>query len=174
MTAMKTLILMRHAKSSWATPGMSDHDRPLNDRGRRAAPVMARWLAERGLIPEAILCSSANRTRQTVRRMRKAVPELPEPVIEPRLYDSGPDDMRACLALLPSASVSAMIVAHEPGMSEMLARLTGCEHGPFPTAALAVLDLDVGEWGEVPWLRGRLREMARPRDLTEPSDHPES
>ncbi len=168
---MKMLILMRHAKSSWATPGMSDHDRPLNDRGRRAAPVMARWLAGRGLIPEAILCSSAKRTRQTVRRMRKAVPELPEPVIEPRLYDSGPDVMRACLALLPSSCVSAMIVAHEPGISEMLARLTGCEHGPFPTAAIAVLDLDIGAWGEAPWLRARLREMMRPRDLMGHSDH---
>ena len=169
---MKTLILMRHAKSSWATPGMADHDRPLNERGRRAAPVMARWLAARGLIPETILCSSSERTRQTVRRMRKAVPELPEPVIEPGLYESGPDEMQASLARLPAGSGTAMIVAHEPGTGEMLSRLTGREHGPFPTAAIAVLELEIGSWADRPWYRGRLRELVRPRDLMEMSENP--
>lgn len=170
--SMKTLILMRHAKSSWAEPGVADHDRPLNDRGRRAAPVMARWLAAHGLIPDTILCSSSKRTRQTVRRMRKAVPELPEPVIEPALYDSGPDEMQACLARLPAGCGTAMIVAHEPGTGEMLSRLTGREHGPFPTAAIAVLELEIGSWADRPWHRGRLREMVRPRDLMQAAGDP--
>jgi len=170
---MKTLILMRHAKSSWATPGQADHDRPLNRRGKRSAPVMARWLAAEALVPEAILCSSSKRTRQTVKRMRAAVPELPEPAIEARLYESGSDDMQACLARLPAPCRSAMIVAHEPGMSEMLSRLTGREHGPFPTAAIAVVELEIRAWGEGLWLKGRLRELARPRDLMEPSEHPD-
>jgi phosphohistidine phosphatase len=170
---MKTLILMRHAKSSWATPGQPDHDRPLNTRGKQSAPVMGRWLVAQGLVPDAILCSSAKRARQTVKRMRAEVAELPAPTIEPDLYESGPDEMQSCLAKLPSGCGSAMIVAHEPGMGEMLSRLTGCEHGPFPTAAIAVLDLDIGAWGEEPWLRARLRKLARPRDLMEPSEHPD-
>lgn len=170
---MKTLILMRHAKSSWAEPGMADHDRPLNKRGKRAAPVMARWIVEHGLVPQVVLCSSAKRTRQTVKRMREAAPDLPEPVIEPELYESGSDDMRAALARLLADCRTAMIVAHEPGVSETLSRLTGREFGPFATAAIAVLELDIASWGAAPWLKARLRQMVRPRDLMAPSEHPD-
>jgi len=170
---MKTLILMRHAKSSWATAGMADHDRPLNKRGKRAAPVMARWLAAQGHAPDVILCSSSRRTRQTVKLMREAVPALPEPVIEAQLYEADSDDMRSCLARLPADCASAMVVAHEPGMSEMLSRLTGRAYGPYPTAAMAVLELEIEGWSQTPWLTARLREMVRPRDLMEPSEHPD-
>ena len=87
---MKTLILMRHAKAGSADPGMGDHDRSLNKRGRSAAPVMAHWLAARGLRPGRVLCSPSRRTRETAALMRNALPWLPEPEFPAALYHAGP------------------------------------------------------------------------------------
>ena len=92
---MKTVILLRHAKSSWTDPALADHDRPLNDRGRGAAPAMGEWLARRDLVPDLVVCSSAVRARETVERMASAVPGMPRAVIEPRLYHAEPAAMLA-------------------------------------------------------------------------------
>jgi phosphohistidine phosphatase len=172
---MKTLILMRHAKSSWASPGLGDHDRPLNKRGEAAAPVMARWLADRGLVPDRVLCSSALRTRQTAEHMRTAVPEMPEPVAAPGLYHASPGAILAAVRQSPPEAGVVLVVVHEPGISAAASRLsdgTGPAEfldalGHFPTAAVAVLEAPVGDWADFGWGAARVTAFAKPKELIE-------
>ncbi len=175
---MKKVILLRHGKSSWADPDLEDHDRPLAPRGRRAAPVIARWLAERGHLPDVVLCSSSLRTRETVDRMADALPGLPEPAVEPDLYHASPEAMRARLAALPRDCESAMIVGHNPGLSALTRKLTNGSVRPrcarafehFPTAAAAVLTFDLEDWSGLAFHAGEFVDFARPRELeTKPS-----
>lgn len=167
---------MRHAKSSWAVPGLDDRDRPLNRRGRAAAPVMARWLAAEGLVPEVILASSARRVRQTVKRMRKAVAELPEPVILPEFYHASPEVILQAVRGAPPDAATLLAVGHEPALSAAAAELSDgtappertAALGHFPTAAVAVFALQIAEWRDLGWGQGRFTAFARPRDLMQP------
>ncbi|GMG83013.1 histidine phosphatase family protein [Paralimibaculum aggregatum] len=170
---MKKVILVRHAKSSWSDPALEDHDRPLAPRGRRAAPVISRWLLERGHLPDLVLCSSSLRTRQTVELMAETIPGLPAPVIEPDLYHASPDQMRARLAGLPPETAAAMIVGHNPGLSALTRKLAGGAVRPrcarafdhFPTAAAAVFELDLEDWGRLAYHAAAFVDFARPREL---------
>ncbi|HUF56919.1 MAG TPA: histidine phosphatase family protein [Thermohalobaculum sp.] len=171
---MRTLILLRHAKSSWDHPELADHDRPLNKRGRRSAPAIAAWLAERGHQPDTVLCSSARRAQETAERVRKAFPELPEPEVERGLYHATPAVLSARLARLDDACRSAMVIGHEPGLGAFAHTLTngraepGCarafEH--FPTAAAAIIALEIESWAALDRGIGTLVDFAVPRELT--------
>jgi len=172
---MKALILMRHAKSNWATPGLGDHDRPLNKRGVAAAPVMARWLAERGLVPARVLCSSALRTLQTVESMRAAVPEIPAPVIQQALYHAAPEAILAAVRQVPPETGIVLVVVHEPGISAAAGRLSD-QTGPaeclaalghFPTAAIAVFESPAQDWKGLGWGGARVVAFVGPKDLIE-------
>ncbi|NCU19845.1 hypothetical protein EOM89_03700 [Candidatus Falkowbacteria bacterium] len=102
----RRLILTRHAKSAWDDPLLADHDRPLNDRGRRAARELGDWLASRGYEPEEVLCSDALRTRETWDGVAAAVLEVrPVVRIEPRLYQAGPDVLMAALKAATAPTV---------------------------------------------------------------------
>jgi len=174
MIAMKTLILLRHAKSRWDDASLSDHDRPLNKRGRAAAPVMARWLAAQGLIPERIICSSAARTRETVQRMATEVAGLPEPEVLPALYHAEPPTMLQLVRSLPDAASRVMLVAHEPGLSTLAAHIDDGQPRPgcarafahFPTAAAAVFEVDDG-WISFGARAARFVAFATPREVHE-------
>ena len=154
---MKTVILMRHAKSGRAEPGMGDHDRRLGERGRLAASVMAHWLDQQGYRPDHVLCSSARRTRETVELMRKAVHSLPLPDISETLYHASPGALKLHLTHLPTDCVCALLIGHEPGLSTFLRCFGGSTAKPefsraydhLPTAAMAVLEVDIGDWGEL-------------------------
>jgi phosphohistidine phosphatase len=169
---MRKLVLLRHAKSSWDDPSLPDHDRPLNARGRMSAPRIGRWLAAEGHLPELVLCSSARRTRETVERLRLAVPGLPEPVIDRGLYEAGPATLLARLRRLPGNCASAMLVGHQPGLGELLRILSdgseaadcrrACEK--LPTASAAVLEVG-GDWSALAPGGARFVAFATPRDL---------
>lgn len=172
---MKKLILLRHAKSRWDDPALDDHDRPLNRRGKEAAPVIARWLAERGHLPELVLCSSSVRTQQTVERMRRGMPELSDPQIVPELYHAAPGTMLEHLHAVPHHITTAMLVGHQPGLGS-LTRLLSDGNTPrrcarafehFPTAAAAVLDVDVENWADLDYASARFIDFAKPRELME-------
>lgn len=170
---MKTVILMRHAKSSWSDPGLDDHDRPLNKRGRKSAPVMAKWLKEQGLLPDRILCSSSRRTQETVERMREEVPSLPEAEITEALYHASPDVILEQLQQLPGDCTRALVLGHEPTMSSALLLLDSSATSPglyrayehYPTAAIAVLEADVADWRELKAGRAKFTSFAVPREL---------
>jgi phosphohistidine phosphatase len=111
----RTLILIRHTKSDWDDPGLDDHDRPLNDRGRLSAPRIGAWLAEQGFEPDAVLCSTARRTRETWEGIATQLPGAPEPVYSAGLYHAAPVDMlnairdsdAAILAVMATTPASA-------------------------------------------------------------------
>ena len=170
---MKRVILLRHAKSSWKDPSLDDHDRPLNRRGKAAAPVIGAWLAERGYGPDTVLCSSSLRTRQTVQRLRKTMPDLPEATIEEFLYHALPDVMLERLRQLPKTCETVMMVGHQPGLSALTRKLADGTEEPrcsrayehFPTAAAAVLELELNVWSELGENSARFVDFAKPREL---------
>ncbi len=170
---MKKVILVRHGKSSWADPDLEDHDRPLAPRGRGASPVIARWLAGRGHLPDLVLCSSSLRTRETATIMTEAVPELPAPEIIPELYHASPQALLARLSTLDDARKAVMVIGHNPGLSSLTRLLTNGSVRPrcarafehFPTAAAAVFAVPVERWSEIAPRGADFVDFARPREL---------
>jgi len=129
------LLLMRHAKSSWKEDGMDDHDRPLNHRGREAAPRMAQVLVESDLVPSRILVSSAARTQETVERMLTILGPVPVVVI-PKLYHAMPMTILQILKEHGQGADPLLIVGHNPGMETTVSNIAG-NIVPFPTGAIA-------------------------------------
>ncbi len=146
---MKTLVLVRHAKSAWGDPTLADHDRPLNDRGRRDAPEMGRRLRERGVSPQAILSSTAVRARTTAEAIAEQLGVAPDVVaLDERLYGSSPETILAVVGELDDEVATVLIVAHDPGMSDLAYRLSGeIEH--MPTCAVAEFRFRTWSWSEI-------------------------
>ena len=121
---VKTLLILRHAKSSWDDSALDDHERPLNSRGKRDAPRIARLAHDEGLIPELILSSDAVRAHLTAEAMADATGA--ELLLDARLYHATVADI---LALIPTVvrdeAATVMIVGHNPGLEELVALLTG-------------------------------------------------
>ncbi len=162
---MKTLYLLRHAKSSWSEPGLTDHDRPLNKRGRKAAPKMGELMAERDLAPDLILCSTAVRARQTVELVAPACNFDGTITLTDELYLAPVETYLELLAQLDDDVNAVMTVAHNPGMANMVAYLTG-RSLHFPTAALAKISLPIDSWRDLTAdTRGELVELWRPKEL---------
>jgi len=141
------LLLMRHAKSSWKEDELDDHDRPLNHRGREAAPRMAGVLVESGLVPALILVSSSVRTRETVERMLPTLGPVEVKVI-PELYHAMPLTILKVLDEHGKGVDPLMIVGHNPGLETTVSNVAG-NIVPFPTAAIAHVVLKRNESSEV-------------------------
>lgn len=158
---MKTLLLARHAKSDWDDPALRDHDRPLNARGERDAPAMARRLRADGIRIDRIVTSSATRARTTAAAYGSAFEVTPAQ--EPRLYAASARTILQVASALPDDSDVAMLVGHNPGMSDAVEELTG-EAVELPTCAVAVCAVDVDSWVELTEGSGRLLRVLTPRD----------
>lgn len=164
---MLTLILMRHAKSSWDDPTVADHDRPLNRRGKEAARRMGAWLVEQGLAIDAVLCSTAVRAQETWRRMAKEFATPPPMRSVAELYLCEAPSFAPILATTESSVRSLLVIGHNPGLEDWLAVLVG-KHEKFPTAAVAVIDVPIKDWSQLTdETRGQLRHLWRPRELPE-------
>jgi phosphohistidine phosphatase len=150
---VQTLFLLRHAKSSWADPTLSDMDRPLAPRGRRDAKRIAEHLRRVGVEPELVLCSTAVRTRETLDLVRATLPAS-KLTLEQELYAAGVDALLARIRRVPETVESAMLIGHNPGLHQLALVLasSGDElerlEAKFPTAALATLTL-TSAWGRV-------------------------
>lgn len=163
--SMKTLLLMRHAKSSWKDQGLSDHDRPLNKRGVRDAPRVGNLLAEHDLCPDLIVCSTAVRARATAQAVAETCGYSGELVELPDLYHAPPGNYIEAACVVPESIGRLLAVGHNPGISEFLWHLTGAGEG-FPTAALAQVELPIDAWNELTdAVRGELTNYWRPREL---------
>lgn len=161
----RQLILMRHAKSDWADESLSDHDRPLNARGRRDAPRMAQWLADQELLPERMLISSSHRTRETAALMMEAWGFEPDTVFSEELYHASPGDILAAAQIDGVDSNRLMILAHNPGMTSLVSHFAR-DFMEMPTAAIAVFETDCQSWKELqPGTSTKLREFMRPKGL---------
>ena len=143
---MKKLILMRHAKSDWNHPNLSDHQRPLNKRGRQDASRMGVLLQEKGIEIDTILCSTAQRTRETLALLLEEYTFEGELRFVELLYNADLRDYLAVLAELPDDIETAMLIGHNPTMSSALEFFTD-SFEPFTAAAIAYLEFDAESWG---------------------------
>ena len=161
---MKTLYLFRHAKSSWDDPALDDFERPLNERGERSAPLMGKVMSERKVKPDVVICSPAERTRQTAKLALKPAEIELEVLFDDRVYLSSEKQLREILSELSDKVNEALLIGHNPGMENLQGVLTGrFEH--FPTAALARVLLDIKSWKDLQKGIGRLDWLAKPRDF---------
>jgi len=161
---MKTLFLLRHAKSDWADHTLPDCDRPLNQRGRRDAPRMGRLLQELGLVPDLIVSSTAVRAMKTARYVAKHSGFDGPLHEEPSLYSERIDAYLRVVRSLDDPTSRALLVGHNPTMQMLIETLAG-RLERMPTAALARLDLPLDRWSQVGAGCGRLAGIWRPRDL---------
>ncbi len=161
----RRLIVMRHAKSDWANSSLSDHDRPLNDRGRRVAPLMGRHFKTQLLQPSAVIASTAQRVRETLTLLVSELPCEPQLFFEQSLYLASCEGIVAHVRDLDDAWEDTMIVGHNPGLSDFVRQLS-TQHIEMPTAAVAILESQSLTWAEAiaakPW---RLTEYWRPSEL---------
>jgi phosphohistidine phosphatase len=163
---MKTLLLLRHAKSGWKDSGLPDHERPLNSRGKRDAPRIGRLLAEQGLVPDLIVSSPARRARKTAERVSEASGYVGAIDAAAELYPGGLPAIARTIRALPDASSRALLVGHNPGLEAFLAELTGRDER-LPTAALAHIELSIDRWEEFdPGAGGQLVHLWRPKELS--------
>ncbi|MFT3743724.1 MAG: histidine phosphatase family protein [Pyrinomonadaceae bacterium] len=160
---MKTLYLLRHAKSSWADATMSDFERPLNERGTNAAAFIGELMAENGYEPYVILSSPAIRAKATAELVKRSGSLDAEIRFEHRIYEASPQTLRQAISDIDDAYPSALVVGHNPGIETLIAFLTG-RIEPVPTAALAVIDLDIDAWAYIDEGRGTLSKMHRPKE----------
>src|SRR5688572_4344414 len=163
---MKTLLVLRHAKSSWNDPARDDHERPLNKRGRRDAPRMGELLREYGLIPDVVISSDAVRARLTAEAVAETARYAGEILLDPHLYLASPADILSLLPTVRENAETVMIVGHNPGLEELIEQLTGGRHD-LPTAALARIGLPIDQWRDLKLsTRGTLGGLWRPEELT--------
>ncbi|MEL7115288.1 MAG: histidine phosphatase family protein [Pseudomonadota bacterium] len=161
------LILMRHAKSSWGDPGLEDHARPLNGRGRRSARAIGEWLAAQDLAPTTVISSDSQRTRETWSEM---APSLGRPDVQftPALYHANPADMLGALQAAHGQTV--LLLGHNPGCAWFAHQIVSAppDHPRFddyPTAATLAVALPIDTWSQLTWHIGDPISFIVPRDL---------
>ena len=162
---MKTLLVQRHAKSSWKHSELSDHDRPLNKRGKRDAPRMGRLVAAQGLRPDVVVSSTARRARRTAEEVARHAGCEGAVQLDRRLYLASPDEIVDVVRGVAGNARRVMVVGHNPGLEDLVARLAG-RRETLPTAALAALHLSIRSWTELTAsTAGALAGPWRPREL---------
>ena len=162
---MRTLLLLRHGKSSWSDPSLSDHDRPLKKRGKRDAARMGAHVLEEGLAPDAIVSSTAARAAATAALFAEACEREGLVRLDERLYHGAPDDYVDAVREVEPWHDPVLLVGHNPGMEELVAVLAG-EIVRMPTAALARVSIAGGSWRDVvPARCGALVDLWLPREI---------
>ena len=163
---MKTLLVLRHAKSSWNDPALADHERPLNKRGVRDALRIAELVREDGLLPDVLISSDAERARLTAEAVAEAASFTGEILLDGHLYLACPTDIVLRLRTVPAHAGTVMIVGHNPGLEELVEQLTG-EPQDLPTASLAQIVLPIDQWRDLELSTpGVLVGHWRPKELT--------
>jgi phosphohistidine phosphatase len=167
------LMLLRHAKSEKPEPGMRDHERTLNARGRSETPIIGAYMARHGLSPDHVIVSTARRTRETWERLAPAFSPAPPVTFEARLYDSVPETILAIVKETGRASPTLLLIGHNPGLHDTARLLIASGdvearerlNEGMPTAALAVIDFVGKDWRKLHPRGGRLERFVSPRSL---------
>lgn len=161
----RRLICVRHAKSAWDTPDLNDRQRPLNARGKRDAPEMGRRLAGRGVVPDAILSSPAERACATALAMAAELGFSANNVVESaNLYFCGPEAMLDAIRALDDHWRTVMLVAHNPDISDFISRLAGIDMEEVPTCAVADMAIAAKSWAAVDYGLAKLLEFDYPKN----------
>jgi phosphohistidine phosphatase len=172
------LIILRHAKSEKAAPGMSDRDRGLNARGRNDAQRVGAYLAHHALLPDRAIVSCARRTRETWDHLASALPEPPPVSYEERLYNAGPDSILKVVKEASRSAPTLIVIGHNPGLHECTLALIAAgdiearerlSEG-LPTSGLVVIDFTGDDWRKLHPQGGRLERFVTPRSLKAATD----
>lgn len=155
---------MRHAKSSWDNPEISDFDRPLNQRGLQAAPFMGNQMYKDKLVPDLIVSSPAKRAKQTAILVRESAGVASKIEYEDKIYEASPTTLLYLASEFSDKYESVMIVGHNPGVENFIRILTGEIH-QMPTAAIAQVTLFIESWSKISISCGKLELLIRPKDL---------
>jgi phosphohistidine phosphatase len=161
---MRTLYLLRHAKSSWKDETLRDFDRPLKGRGRRATEHIGQVLAAEKLKAPLVISSPAVRARETTELVLDSAGFDVEPHFEERIYEADVPTLLEVVRSIPDSANTAILVGHNPGFENLLGYLTG-ENRHMPTCALARIEFDATSWNGVSEETGRLQLFVTPRDL---------
>lgn len=168
---MTILTIMRHAKSSWDDAKLDDFDRPLNDRGWKAAQRMGRELNRRSARFDQVIASPAVRVRETLDGLTDGYGEAFDVHFDRRIYGASCDDLLVLIRRIPGRVHAPLLIGHNPGLHHLVLALTAegelrheVEH-KFPTAAVAIIELPAVGWDAVEAGSGMLRELIRPKDL---------
>ncbi len=160
---MKTLLIMRHAKSSWEDSNLSDFERPLNERGMKTAPFIGNVLRENELQPDAILSSPAKRAQQTALMVKEGGGLGAEIQFDDKIYEASPFHLLEIVTNTPSGVGTLMLIGHNPGMEGLLKLLTGETHS-IPTAGLLKIRLNIVNWADTYNDCGAIEMFVKPRD----------
>lgn len=163
---MKTLYVLRHAKSSWENQNQTDFERPLNERGKKAAPKMGRLMKNKNLVPDLIVSSPAVRAKTTAELVKEAANFDAEIRFEPRIYEATVGDLLEVLQETPEQCEKLLILGHNPGFEYLVGNLTG-ELREMPTAALAEIELEIESWQEIRPACGKLRNFFKPKEIAD-------
>jgi len=177
---MKTIYLLRHAKSSWSDATLDDFERPLGKRGRQAAKEMAKYLAKHKIAPDQVLCSSARRTRETLELVQRGLDAAVPVRFEKGVYMAEATGLLRRLRRLNDSLSSVMLVGHNPGLERLALALVAPAAGSgndaadglrrnlaakFPAGALAVIEAGIEHWHDLAPATARLTAFVRPKDL---------
>lgn len=170
---MKTVFLLRHAKSSWDEPLLEDFRRPLAPRGRKAAVRMGRFMGKEGLIPDRVLCSGAVRATETWELVSEGLGASMPIEIRDDIYHASSGALLELIRSLPNEEDSVLLIGHNPTFENLARHLAGSGDqkalrdlaSKYPTAALAVLDFRIRDWRDLAPGEGDLRHFVRPRAL---------
>ena len=161
---MRSLYLLRHAKSSWKNEGLADFDRPLAGRGRKASEVIGKYLKDNDVKFDLVVSSPAVRARETIDQVLRTARMRSDLRYDERIYEATSLALLQVVSQLENDRKAVALVGHNPGMEELLALLTG-KNERFPTATLAKIVFKNSKWTEVPSRKGLLEWIIRPREL---------
>jgi len=161
---MKTLFLLRHAKSNWKDQSLPDFERPLNRRGKEASERVGRYLRDHVIVPELVLSSPAVRARDTVDRVSRKAKWDTEIRYDQRIYEAAGVSLLELVTQIENDRKTALLVGHNPGMEELLLLLTGNTE-QLPTAALAKVEIKTTRWATAVAKKARLVWLITPREL---------
>jgi phosphohistidine phosphatase len=167
---VKSVLILRHAKSSWKDSEIDDHERPLNKRGKRDAPIMGKLLKNKHLVPDLIISSTAKRARSTAKRVAESSGYMGKITLDRSLYAAEPAAYINVLRHLSNEYTQVLMVGHNPGIEELVSMIAGEEH-VMPTCSLVHIRFDINSWNEINnKSRGKLLGTWQPRELIEKHD----
>jgi phosphohistidine phosphatase len=147
---MKTLYLIRHAKSSWEDITLNDFDRPLNDRGKKDAPLMGHVLKQQQILPDLMLSSPAKRAYSTGKKIAKAIGYSKKDIqTDKKIYHAEPNQILAIIQLLPESEHAVMLIGHNPGLTDLSNLLCRKHIDNIPTCGVVCIEFDVEKWNQI-------------------------
>ena len=161
---MRTLYLLRHAKSSWKDESLVDFERPLAGRGRRACESIAGLIRSEQVEFDLLLSSTAVRARETIERIRQVAKLRTELRFDERIYEASADRLLEVISQIENDRKNVLLIGHNPGFEELLQLLTG-DVERVPTACLAKIKFKIPKWSEVGPNQGTLEWIVRPKEL---------